>query len=309
MNRHDEIFCKARDIASHVHVDPEARDAMATQLIELIGLMFGAVGKYVAIKGESASNDVCDNAPACGHAECDVQQHHTIYIAGERMQDAARELVPEVVDADIERYSRPTGTEWCVCGHHPDSHKPGGCIGVTHNKHECTDGPCTEFRVKLPEPVWTHVDRRPWMMRHMDERGALYLPPTLADAQREFDERMAAEAATVAGQAQAQAVAEMRRQIDAALLPPVEMLPKGRWVTAAGKPCVCVPVPITDGAGRVMGFDPHPGRCTWQQDEQRPSLAAERCCYPDPDEAPGHPCRIGRGWCCYPLGGVCPVHL
>ena len=287
MNRHDEIFCKARDIASHVHIDPEARDAMATQLVELIGLMFGAVGKSVAIEGESSMIDADSKA--------DSRKAHNRYMIGERMQDAARELVPEVVDADIERYSRPTGAEWCVCGHHPDNHKPGGCIGVTHNKHECAGGPCTEFRVKLPEPVWVHEDRRPGLLRQLDGRGTLHIPPGNMSApivcychhsgcpNGQLDEFVAAAASV-----------KQPAELD----------------------CDCRPICTDDGYQHELScaltVAEHKAGHERLMRERAEMLAeakqVEPCCYLDPDEAPQHIHHFHTGRCCYTNDEVCPDH-
>lgn len=207
MNRWDEIQAVARDIATNVHSDPEQRDAMADDLIKLVGLMIGAVGKGVAVSGEEQMNESCEYE--CSHAECDRHEATARYTVGEDIQNRAREAVHDATSADLERYSRPTGTEWCVCGHHPDSHMPGRCIGVTHNKHACTGGPCTQFRVKLPEPVWQHKDRRPAMFRDMDARGALYIPPELAEAQRDYERQVNEAAVQRARDVTAQAVNEI----------------------------------------------------------------------------------------------------
>lgn len=142
MNRWDEIQAVARDIASNVHADEHARDAMADDLIRLCGLMIGAVGKVVASSGESELNDVHDstfepdpeNSPeeaATALAEFEQEQMldaakaHGMYLTGERVQDAAREAVSASVGADLERYN----------------HGPYG------------------------RPVWTHTDRRPAKLR------------------------------------------------------------------------------------------------------------------------------------------------
>ncbi len=47
----EKIRNKARDIASNVHADPALRDAMADDLIQLMGLMVGAVGDDIDDRG------------------------------------------------------------------------------------------------------------------------------------------------------------------------------------------------------------------------------------------------------------------
>jgi hypothetical protein len=150
VNRHDEIQAVARDIASNVHADPEARNRMADDLIKLVGLMLGGLGKYLATEGESQMNDVADwdepgeDATPEGVAEfqrereLDGSKFHGMYLTGEQIQDSARELVEKCQGADLERYRR--------------------------------------------DPVWVHEDRRPAMFRHTDARGALIIPPELIEA-------------------------------------------------------------------------------------------------------------------------------
>lgn len=141
MNRWDEIQAAARDIASNVHADEHARNAMADDLIRLCGLMIGAVGKGVAIDGESSMNDAHhapfrydpedDGDEAAQRAAFDLEQSlevsqaHGMYVTGERIQDGARDAVAESVGADLERYAH-------------------GSYG---------------------SPVWTHTDRRPATLR------------------------------------------------------------------------------------------------------------------------------------------------
>ena len=141
MNRWDEIQGLARDIASNVHASPEARDAMADDLIRLCGLMIEAVGKVVAVEGESNMSDAhsatfepdpeSDEDPAAQRADFiheqrdDAAKAHGMYITGERIQDGAREAVGGSVGADLERYA----------------HGPYG------------------------KPVWQHTDRRPATLR------------------------------------------------------------------------------------------------------------------------------------------------
>jgi len=155
VNRHDEIQAVARDIASNVHADPEARNRMADDLIKLVGLMLGGMGKYLATEGESQMNDVADwvfepdpeEAPEETaerqseferERELDGSKFHGMYLTGEQIQDSARELVEKCQGADLERYHR--------------------------------------------DPAWVHEDRRPAMFRHTDARGALIIPPELIEA-------------------------------------------------------------------------------------------------------------------------------
>lgn len=205
MNRHDEIQALARDVATNIHADPVARDAMADDLIKLIAAMLSAQGKRVAGYGEAEGNDVAawtfeidtmsmdysDEETAYKEAEFEREQReesakfHGIYLAGEQMQTAARELEEACTNprVDLERYGRPTGAEWCVCGHHPDSHKTNEhgsyCAGVLDNKRACVGGSCPEFRAKMPEPIWTRTDRRPERLRMLADPGTLVIPKVL----------------------------------------------------------------------------------------------------------------------------------
>lgn len=165
MNRHDEIQAKARDIASNIHADPGKRNQMADDLIELVGIMLAAQGKYVAIRSEQAMNDApSDQRDEDGQIlNPEFRDAAGAYVTGEWMQQSARELVPECTNpgVDLDRWREATGREWCVCGHRPDSHEDGRCIGETHNKHACNGGPCTGFVAQEPTGGWVHEDRRP----------------------------------------------------------------------------------------------------------------------------------------------------
>lgn len=159
MNRWDEIQGLARDIASNVHADPVARDAMADDLIKLCGAMIGAVGKGVAIDGESDMNDPEDDVQAL-QAACAFQ-------VGEQVQDAARTAVDESVNSgcDLDRWTRPGPGDGCRCGHVPSVHGEGGCTGEQYNREACKGGPCQGFVRRVPEWGWRHTDRRPAALR------------------------------------------------------------------------------------------------------------------------------------------------
>lgn len=96
MNRLDEIKAAALDVAQHVTQDPAQREAMAADLIGLIGLMIGAVGKSLATDGESDLNDPEDFE--------DRVSAHTRYLTGEQIQRGATWAVEESVAADLARY-------------------------------------------------------------------------------------------------------------------------------------------------------------------------------------------------------------
>lgn len=96
MNRMDQIKAAALDAAQHVTQDPAQREAMAVDLIGLIGLMIGAVGKHVAVNGESDLNEAED------FEDCESAQ--TRYLTGERIQDGARWTVEESSVADLSQY-------------------------------------------------------------------------------------------------------------------------------------------------------------------------------------------------------------
>lgn len=159
MNRWDEIQGLARDIASNVHADPVARDAMADDLIKLCGAMINATGKVVACEGEAAMNmGESDDADAAAHAR---------YLVGERIQDAAREAVEESTNpkVDLDRWTRPSPGDGCACGHVPSVHVDGRCTGEQYNREACKGGPCTGFVRREPTGGWRHVDRRPAALR------------------------------------------------------------------------------------------------------------------------------------------------
>lgn len=166
MNRWDEIQGLARDIASNVHVDPVKRDAMADDLIKLCGAMIGAVGKVVAIDGESSMNmGENDDADAAAHAR---------YLVGERVQDGAREAVDSATNpkVDLERWTRPSPGDGCRCGHVPVVHEDGVCNGEGFNGVACHGGPCQGFVRKEPTDGWQHTDRRPAALRTPATPGA-----------------------------------------------------------------------------------------------------------------------------------------
>lgn len=96
MNRLDEIKAKALDAAQHVTQDAAKREALADDLITLVGLMIQAVGKSVATNGESDLNEAEDFE--------DRESAQTRYLTGERIQDGARWAVEESVAADLARY-------------------------------------------------------------------------------------------------------------------------------------------------------------------------------------------------------------
>lgn len=158
MNRWDEIQGLARDIASNVHVDSVARDRMANDLIKLCGLMIDATAKGVAVDGESSMNggDGGDGDTCSAYAR---------YLTGERMQAAATEAVTEATTADLERWTRPTPGDPCVCGHVPSVHDGRVCTGERFNGEACKGGPCQGYERRHPDVAWTPKDRRPAALR------------------------------------------------------------------------------------------------------------------------------------------------
>jgi hypothetical protein len=121
MNRWDEIQATARDVASNIHSDPDKVTAMADDLIKLVGLMVDAVGKGVAIDGESNISDPDDESA------------HARYLTGEAIQRYAQEAVAEASSpgCDLERWTRPSptgyvhpeGTGWTYTDRRPDELK------------------------------------------------------------------------------------------------------------------------------------------------------------------------------------------
>jgi len=159
VNRWDEIQGLARDIASNVHADPAARDAMADGLIKLCGAMIAAVGKAVAIDGESSMHmGESEDADAAAHAR---------YLVGERVQDAAKEAVEAATNpkVDLDRWTRPGPGDPCRCAHVPSVHEGGQCTGEQYNREPCKGGPCTGFVRREPEWGWHPTDRRPAALR------------------------------------------------------------------------------------------------------------------------------------------------
>lgn len=159
MNRWDEIQGLARDIASNIHVDPVKRDAMADDLIKLCGAMIGAVGKVVAIDGESSMHlGESDDADAAAHAR---------YLVGERVQTGATIAVEKATNpkVDLERWTRPTPGDSCRCSHVPSVHEDGVCTGEQYNGEPCKGGPCQGFVRREPTGGWRHADRRPKPLR------------------------------------------------------------------------------------------------------------------------------------------------
>lgn len=161
MNRLDEIQGLARDIASNVHADPDARDAMADDLIKLCGAMIGAVGKVVAVEGETATSEADDPG--------DFTKAHNRYLVGELVQDGAREVVEQSTNpnVELERWTRPSPGDPCRCGHVPSVHRfgTGRCSGEQYNHEQCRGGQCTGFVRREPSGGWRHVDRRPAALR------------------------------------------------------------------------------------------------------------------------------------------------
>lgn len=121
MNRWDEIQATARDVASNIHSDPDKVTAMADDLIKLVGLMVDAVGKGVAIDGESNISDPDDESA------------HARYLTGEAVQRCAKEVVAKASSpgCDLERWTRPSptgyvhpeGTGWTYTDRRPDELK------------------------------------------------------------------------------------------------------------------------------------------------------------------------------------------
>lgn len=159
MNRWDEIQGLARDIASNVHADEAARNAMADDLIKLCGLMIAAVGKGVAIDGESSMMEPDDDV--------DERQAACRFRVGDQVQEAAAKAVAESVNSgcDLDRWTRPSPGDGCVCGHVPSVHKDGTCNGEQYNGEPCKNDPCNGFVRQEPTGGWRYTDRRPAALR------------------------------------------------------------------------------------------------------------------------------------------------
>lgn len=125
MNRWDEIKTVALKAAQHVTDNPAERVAVADDLITLIGLMVGAVGKGVAVEGEGELGRVLgwvrptEETPEEA-AEFDDEQNresdkaHNRYLLGELLQSQADYVVREAKEAD------PPGDVCCDTPYGPD---------------------------------------------------------------------------------------------------------------------------------------------------------------------------------------------
>lgn len=125
MSRWEEIKTAALDVAQHVTQGPAQREAMAGDLITLIGLMVGAVGKCVAVEGEAELGRVrnwvrpTEETPEEA-AEFDTEQTtesakaHNRYLIGELLQTQADYVVREAKEAD------PPGDVCCDTPYGPD---------------------------------------------------------------------------------------------------------------------------------------------------------------------------------------------
>lgn len=127
MNRLDEIKGAALDVAQHVTQDPDKRKAIADDLITLIGLMFQAVGKGLAIEGEGDMNDVADWTAPWDDGSFDPNPEQVAEFETERASDSAkahnRYLVGEVIQREADRTMELARTadleRWGDDGWHP----------------------------------------------------------------------------------------------------------------------------------------------------------------------------------------------
>lgn len=152
MNRWDEIQATARDVASNIHTDPDKVTAMADDLIKLVGLMIDAVGKGVAIDGESNISDPDDESA------------HARYLTGEAVQRYAQEAVAEASSpgCDLERWTRPSptgyvhpeGTGWTYTDRRPDELKhTAGTVTELRTVGNDQARQCVERCVGCGDPV------------------------------------------------------------------------------------------------------------------------------------------------------------
>lgn len=102
-NRFDSIRAHALDAAVLLGAGPDTCDRVADALVRLCGEMIESAGKSLAIGGESDMNDCRTYGE---ESRGDSINAYTRYLAGERLQDGARDTVKEVLDADLERYAR-----------------------------------------------------------------------------------------------------------------------------------------------------------------------------------------------------------
>lgn len=189
MNRWDEIQATARNIASNVHADPAARDAMADELIKLCGLMVAGIGKVVAIDGETAMNDSDDaelDTMSIGYTDAEVAEFeaekasehasaYARYLVGERLQTAATQAVADATNpkVNLDRWRAETPSDPCTCRHIPKAHEDGGvCNGERFNGEPCKGGPCNAYVRDEPTGGWVHQDRRPAEVRALQQSNA-----------------------------------------------------------------------------------------------------------------------------------------
>ena len=176
MNRWDKIKAAALDVADHVTQDPARREAMAGDLITLVGLMINAVGKGVAVNGEADMNDArtadfpwddgsFDPTPelvaeAAAERATDEAIAYTRYLTGEALQTQADLVASEARNADLSRYATPVWRPRCAdsdCGlrdgHTPvceadqseyEGHHPG-CPGCSRGAYDGHADHCNEL--------------------------------------------------------------------------------------------------------------------------------------------------------------------
>jgi hypothetical protein len=137
MNRWEKIKTAALDVAQHVTQDAAQREAMADNLITLVGLMVNAVGKCVAVEGEGELSRVrgwtrpTEETPEEA-AEFDDEQNresdkaHNRYLLGELLQREADNVAKESRNADLSRYDAPAWRPRCVDCNERDGHA-GDC--------------------------------------------------------------------------------------------------------------------------------------------------------------------------------------
>lgn len=102
-NRFDSIRADALDVAVLLGAGPDTRDRVADALVKVCGGLIEAAAKSLAIGGESDMND----CRTWGEESFgDAHNAYTRYLAGERLQDGARDSVQEVLGADLDRYTR-----------------------------------------------------------------------------------------------------------------------------------------------------------------------------------------------------------
>lgn len=140
MNRYDQIKDMAHRIANVTCPATGDQEQTANDLIKLVTLVVAAVGKGVAVDGESTMNDPFNEDEAA----------HARYITGERIQTAAQEVHDASVGADLGRYAEPVSiVQWAKA--QAVARGPFAPGELTRLAHETADAMREQHKTPLPD--------------------------------------------------------------------------------------------------------------------------------------------------------------